>query len=79
MKLPLIHVPISVKVVAQFLTGAVATGLAAINVYEVPPAWTAFIATGTGLLAGVIVDEGSKYVQYWLDKAGFPVKVDPGA
>lgn len=76
MKLPLIHVPLSRKVVATFLVTGVAALLRTAGVYEAPADVTAWISTGAGLAAGVIVGEGTKYLQYVLNRFKIPVQID---
>jgi hypothetical protein len=73
--LPLINVPVSRKVVAVFIVTVILALLRTVGVIEPPADWTAWIVTGGGLLAGAIVGEGTKYLNYAAERLGLPVRV----
>lgn len=77
--LPTIKFAVSRKVVATFIVTGVAALLRTFGVYEAPADVTAWIAVGSGLAAGAIVGEGTKYVNYFLAKKKLPFQVDDKA
>lgn len=79
MKLPLINVPISAKVVATFIVAGISALLRTFGVYEAPADVTAWITVGAGLAAGAAVGEGSKYLNYAAERLGLPVHFDDQA
>lgn len=70
---PIIHVPISRKVVLGFLTAAVASGLQTVGVYDLPTDVAAWVATGSGLAVAYGVPEGVKFLDYAAEKLGLKV------
>lgn len=73
--LPLINVPVSRKVVATFIVAGIAALLRAAGVYEAPAEVTAWITAGAGIVAGAIVGEGAKYINYAAERQNLPVRV----
>lgn len=73
MKLPVIHVPISVKAATAFVTAAIVGGLGKLGVIDVDPAVLTWIGAGVGLLCSWAIPEGTRFVNYWLSKNGLPV------
>lgn len=74
--IPIISIPISRKVVATFIVTGILALLRSASVIEPPAELTAWIVVGGGLLAGAIVGEGTKYVNYFLRKRGLPAVVE---
>jgi len=73
--MPLITVPVSRKVVATFIVTGVLALLRTLGVIHPPADLTAWIVVGGGLLAGAVVGEGAKYVNYFLEARGIPARV----
>lgn len=69
-------IPISRKVVATLIVSGVLALLRTTGVIEPPADLTAWIVVGAGLLAGLAVGEGSKYVNYFLLKRGLPAVLE---
>lgn len=79
MKLPLIHVPVSRKLLLGALAGAVGAGLQAVGLYHVPADVQGWISTGEFLLVGYGVPEGVKFLNWAAKRAGLPVDFDEEA
>lgn len=69
-------IPVSRKVVATFIVSLILAGLRKVGVYETSPEVTALIVGGAGAVAGAIVGEGTKYVDYFLLKRGLPAVLE---
>lgn len=74
-----IHIPVSKKVVAGLIAGAIATGLRAIHVYTVPADIEGIIVLATTVGASYLVADGAKYADALAKKFGIPVEIDPKA
>lgn len=79
MKLPLIHIPVSRKLILGALAGAVGAGLKAIGLYDVPADVQGWISTGEFLAVGFLVPEGVKFLDWAAKKAHVPVDFDEEA
>lgn len=70
--MPKFRIPISRKVVGQAIVAGVVACAAALGL-DIPPAWEPWIIVGAGLLAGVMVPEGVKFLDYAAERLGLKV------
>jgi hypothetical protein len=75
----MLNIPISRKVIATAIAGGVFALLRTIGVFETSPDLTGWITVGAGLGAGVLVSEGSKYVNHFLERRNLPFRVEDKA
>lgn len=77
MKLPVFHVPISVKAITAFLVAAAVNTLSSTLNVDLSEGWRVWISGGIGLAVAAVVPEGARYINAWLKRYGLPGEVDP--
>lgn len=64
-----LRIPISRKAVSQAIVAAIVAGAAKLGL-DLPSEWESWIIVGSGLVAGVAVPEGVKFLDYAAERMG---------